>query len=420
MKNKISITLLLIMLLPAGLPADDKKPEANVNERYLVESVSFTGIDDRKISQILRDEAQKMTGEKYNEATARQLAQKMNNELPDYVFRVKVKRGDKPDHVKVIFRCERSRWRRFEIPISSVLYHSKQGFSTALDIPIKAHHNVFAFGLVTDADQLLERNAGFRLRYEHRKVGTDLLHLRMEYDAYHQSFNSRTKAALTQRPDVPDVYRARHNFAPSLSLYPTRDLMLSAGLSFQRLQFQLPALHTETAYAGTGDVQYRKSWKTRSDYEQELMAHYGVRAATRILDSNFVYTRHFMTADYTLSKSHNLLGIHFVGGIIAGNAPLFERFSFGNSTTLRGWNKFDVAPLGGTRAAQGSMEYRYKNFQLFYDAGTVWDSGRYEKVKHGLGFGYAGKSGFFASLAFPVRLRDVAPMFMVGFRKETR
>ncbi len=417
MKNIILITLLLVLLLPAGLPADDIKPEANINERYAVESVSFTGIDVHKISQILRDEAQKMTGEKYKEEIARQLSEKMQKELPDYSFQVKVKRGDKPDHVKVIFHSEWSRRRRFEIPISSVLYHSKQGFSAALDIPIETHHNVFAIGLVTDADKLLERNAGFRLRYEHRKVGTDLLHLRLEFDGYHQSFNASTKAALTQRPDVPDVYRARHNFAPSLSFYPTRDLMVSAGVSFQRLQFQLPTLHTDTAYAGAGDIQYRKNWNSQSEYAQEFVGHYGVRSATRLLDSGFVYTRHLITADYTLSKNHNLLGIHIVGGIIAGNAPLFERFSFGNSTTLRGWNKFDVAPLGGTRAAQGSLEYRYKKFQIFYDIGTTWDSGRYEKVKHGMGFGYADKSGFFASLAFPVRLRDVAPAFMIGFRK---
>ena len=88
----------------------------------------------------------------------------------------------------------------------------------------------------------------------------------------------------------------------------------------------------------------------------------------------------------------------------------------GNSFTLRGWNKFDVAPLGGSRAAHGSVEYRYRPFQIFYDVGTVWDKGQSAKVRHGLGFGLALRNGFFASMAFPVRLHDVNPVLILGFR----
>ena len=40
-----------------------------------------------------------------------------------------------------------------------------------------------------------------------------------------------------------------------------------------------------------------------------------------------------------------------------GRAPLFERFTLGDSRTLRGWSKFDVAPVGGSRVAHGSLEY---------------------------------------------------------------
>jgi outer membrane protein assembly factor BamA len=132
-----------------------------------------------------------------------------------------------------------------------------------------------------------------------------------------------------------------------------------------------------------------------------------------------VYTRHFMTANYTFQKSRNSIEARFLSGFIAGTAPLFERFSLGNCATLRGWNKFDVSPLGGSRTAHGSLEYRYSQFRIFYDAGTVWDSGRYNKVRHGLGFGWAHKS-MFISLAFPVRLHDVAPVFMLGWRSGAR
>src|SRR6478735_1117317 len=47
------------------------------------------------------------------------------------------------------------------------------------------------------------------------------------------------------------------------------------------------------------------------------------------------------------------------GGILNGDAPLFERFTLGDSSTLRGWSKFDLAPVGGTRVAHGSLEYTF-------------------------------------------------------------
>jgi hypothetical protein len=415
MKNKNLISFLLMLLLPAALRADDQKPDVNVNERYEVESVAFSGIDESKISRSLRDEAQKLVGEKYSQNSTDDIAHKLRDELKEYEVEVKVKRGDTPEHVKVIFQTERIRWKRFHVPIPSVVYHSKQGFSGTLEIPITIRHNVFTFGLLSDADQLLERNAGIRLRYENRKLGTDLVHLRIDFDSYHQSFNAATEGALLENPGVPGIYRARQNFAPSLSLFPTRDLMLSVGTSFQRFQMQYPMLHTETAYAGTADIRYRHKLESRNGYRQDLSAGYSMRTATRILESDYVYARHYFTADYTLSKGKSLFGAHFIGGSIAGTAPLFERFSFGNSSTLRGWNKFDVAPLGGTRAAHGSLEYRYRPFHIFYDVGKVWDPGQSAHVRHGLGFGLATKSGFFASLAFPMRLHDVAPVFMMGF-----
>jgi hypothetical protein len=74
MKNIKLILALLILLCPAGLKADDPKPDSNVNERYVVESVEYNGIDDSKISKTLRENAQRMVGEKYSEQTAHDFA----------------------------------------------------------------------------------------------------------------------------------------------------------------------------------------------------------------------------------------------------------------------------------------------------------------------------------------------------------
>jgi outer membrane protein assembly factor BamA len=243
-----------------------------------------------------------------------------------------------------------------------------------------------------------------------------MVQLRIDFDSYHPVFNQATQAALAAAPDVPGVYRQRQNFAPSLSVIPLRDLKLSIGTSFERFQIQYPQTHTQTAYAGTADIQFRHIVRTQSHYRHDVRATYSLRTATRILDSDYVYARHFATVDYTVSKGRSLFGAHLQGGLITGTAPLFERFSLGNSLTLRGWNKFDLAPLGGTRSAHGSLEYRYRPFQFFYDVGTVYDLGQPARVRHGLGIGYVSRDGFFASLAFPVRLHNVVPMFILGFR----
>jgi hypothetical protein len=409
--------ILFGLICPSGLRGQDQKPQTNVNSRYEVEKVEISGVADSKISKALRDDMQKLVGEKYDQEAAQKLADRMRKELQDYSVTVKAKRGDTPDHVKVVFEAERTRWKRFEIPVPPVVYESKEGMNGVIEIPIDFQpHSVFTVGFVDSADELLERNAGVRLRLENRKIGTDLIQARVEFDTYHQTFNAATQAALAVNPGVPGIYRARQDFAPSLSLIPFRDLKLSIGASFERFQMQYPVAHTQTAYAGTADVQFRHNVRTQSRYRQRFSADYSLRSATHTLDSDFIYTRHFATVDYTVTKGRNLFGAHVQGGFITGIAPLFERFLLGDSLTLRGWNKFDVAPLGGTRSLHGSLEYRYRSFQLFYDAGTVYDPGKAGKVRHGLGFGWADKDGFFASVAFPVRLHQVVPMFMLGFR----
>jgi hypothetical protein len=416
MKNSNLLTVVLIFLLPIALLAGDQQPSPNVNSKYTVEAVELSGVPESKISKALRDEMQKLVGEKYDQDAADAQAGKLRKELPGYTVNVKAKRGDKPDCVKVIFHVERTLWRRFEVSVPPLVYHSKQGFSGALEIPLEFHHNILTFGMVNSADELLERNAGFRFRYENKKIVTDLVQLRIDFDTYHEKWNPATEAALALNPTVPGIYRSRQDFAPSLSVTPYRDLKLSVGTSFERFEIQYPATHTQTAYAGIADIQYRHRAESKNGVRQNIKLSYSLRTATRILDSDLVYSRQLWTADYTLSKRKNLFGAHFRAGRITGTAPLFESFSIGNSFDLRGWNKFDVAPLGGARLAYGSVEYRYRPFGVFYDVGAIWDAGQSARVRHGLGFGWFEKDGAFLALAFPVRLNHVTPVITLGFR----
>ena len=106
--------------------------------------------------------------------------------------------------------------------------------------------------------------------------------------------------------------------------------------------------------------------------------------------------------------------VSFLAGAMNGRAPLFERFTLGDSRTLRGWSKFDVAPLGGSRVAHGSLEYTFHWVGVFYDTGAVWDREEKASVKHSVGTRLGGHEGFFIAVAFPLRSGSVQPLFILG------
>jgi hypothetical protein len=409
--------LIVSLLVPGAALGRSPQAETNVNTRYKVESVSVTGVDESTLSQGLRDDMQKLVGNRYDPDATDRLAQRIREQLHGYAVSVKVKRGEQHDCVKVTFEAERIRNRPFEVKVSPLLYTTKDGFSGAVVPVFETHHNYFSFGMVSSADELLERNSGILLRYEHRKVGTDVVQVGVEYDYFHPSFQPETEAALLSAPEVPGIYRTRENFAPSISVLPIPEIKVTFGASFQTLAIQYPTLHDQAANAFTLNAQFRREVRPRHGLRHTIGADYGLRDATTTLESDFLYRRQFVAADYVLRVGRQSFGFHFQGGHISGEAPLFERFSIGNATTLRGWDKFDVAPIGGTRLAYGSLEYRYRPFQLFYDFGTVWDPGQQAEVKHSIGIGLAWKNGFFMSLGVPLRYHAVTPVFMFGFRR---
>ena len=93
--------------------AGNQKHGSNINEQYVVEGVELTGVAESRIGKALRDDMQKLVGEKFNQAAADELAGRLRHQLSDYTVSLKVKRGDKEKQVKVVFVAERNWWRRF-------------------------------------------------------------------------------------------------------------------------------------------------------------------------------------------------------------------------------------------------------------------------------------------------------------------
>jgi hypothetical protein len=264
--------------------------------------------------------------------------------------------------------------------------------------------------VVSDGDELAERFAGVTARYENRKVGTERLRFRFVVEDYHEQWNRETRTAAAAE-DAPDTYRTRRNFEPAATIVLAGPLTLTVGASFENMQPDIMAASDQSANALVSTLRYH--WRLEDATQQELDAAYSLRAATKILGSDFVYGRHRWSARYSATRGRHTIIDAAMAGLITGRAPLFERFVLGNSSTLRGWNKFDVDPLGGDRMVHNTAEYRYRIVEVFYDTGAVWNRGDAATVRHSVGLGFR-KSCFSVAVAFPLRENRVEPIFMLG------
>jgi outer membrane protein assembly factor BamA len=190
-------------------------------------------------------------------------------------------------------------------------------------------------------------------------------------------------------------------------------------LSFEQLN-GIPGAQSESANALTNTLRYRQSWSGFGDSTQLVDAAYSLRTATALLGTDLAYTRHVARVKYNYASRKQSVEVTMIAGAIFGQAPLFERFALGDSTLLRGWNKYELDPLGGNRLAYGSVTYGYRMLRVFYDVGSVWDQGQSPEAKQSVGVGVSSglgvlqKGAFLLALAFPLRHGAVTPVLIAG------
>lgn len=459
------------VLILWGLTAFCGQEESiNVNSRYAVEKfeIKIPGAKECKLSKDLRGDIVRLIGQKFDQGTVSLINKRVKEELKADSVVQKLVRGDKADQVAVTLEVslpkpgKTTSFGANGSADNSPTYHSKQGWSGHGELTLTANgQKLPAFGITDDGDQLTERYAGFTLRYQRqltvprttstttmtatasgiatstttvasdstttgtsttegnstktvtnttatgKKSWGERLKPGFLFEDYHIQWNSATLAA---EGGTSDIYRTRQNFEPTLTITPISGVTVTAGASFERLQMQYPAAHTAAANSVTASLSYHR--QLGSD-KRSFDTGYNVRAATRAFASDYVYVRHMWNAGYTESFGNSTLSTNFTAGTISGNAPVFERYILGNSSTLRGWNKYDLAPLGGSRVAANSVEYRYRLVKVFYDAGSVWSSGESATVRHAAGIGLQYKYLPQISVAFPIRSGRVEPVFMV-------
>lgn len=410
------------LILAAGQEFLREAAETNVNRQYVIESVSVGGVEvDRstpaKLPRNLRERLISLVGERCDVARLEDLSAQMRKELHLRTVTEHLSKGSSPDRIKVNFEVVR-RDLFFDISLPKFLYHSKQGFSGEVDASTRVRQNDFTFGVVSNGDDLTEHFTGIVARYDSASfgdiAGSDRMRLGITFEDYHVEWNAATLNALPG--SGLDLYRSRWNVAPQAVFTIARPLTVAVGASFEDLQSESAGLGSHSANAGTLDVHYGRKIEGDS-VQQQFDAKYSLRVATRAMGSTYAYTRHLISAKYEARIGRHTMSDEFIGGAIAGQAPFFDRFVLGSSSTLQGWDRYEIDPLGGSRVVHNQMTYGYRvgdgTVQAFYDAGMLWQSDRAATLRHSLGAGY--KQGIFImAMAFPVRDGRIEPVFMAG------
>ncbi len=400
----------LLFCLPvfAGQEFLREAAETNVNQRYLIESVSVAGVEvhQAKLPSSLRQRLGALIGARCDMALLDDLATQLRRELHLRTATEKLTKGSQPDRIRVNFDVV-PKERQFEVAVPKFLYHSSQGWTGEVDATTRFAGNSFRMGVVSNGDDLTERFTGYSTRYENTQLANGRLHLGLGFENFHEQWNPSTRAAVTPESGL-DLYRARRNVAPEATFAVSKNLTLSGGLSFEATESENRLLGNRAANAITAGAR----WVGRG-----LDFRYTLRAGLRSLGSDYGYTRHNLTARYEVKAGRHTATEEFQTGTVSGDAPFFERFILGSSSTLRGWNRYAVDPLGGTRMAHNSLTWGYQigegTVETFYDTGTLWTSGGTSKIRHSVGAGF--RQGIFVlTVAFPVVEGRVTPVFMAG------
>jgi hypothetical protein len=405
-----------VIFLVARISEDTDLSE-NINARYVVESVEIEG-PSSEVSQQLRDDLQKLVGRRLDSDEAEELRDRLEDELPGRDVSRRISKGSQPGMIRVVFEIFEEPWIRFAPTRSKLVYHAQQGWSGVLDIPMsssRSRHRFTAGLAFNDIDELIEEYSGFRLAFESRMIGTERFGARFEFSRYEQSWEDATLSAFALDPGLPELYRSRLTVEPTATFAFTPNVRINGGLSITELESLTNAPGSQMANAWVAGVSADHRWESTAHIDQRVEASYQLRAALDGLGSDLVYKRHLGEARYRFDQRQSTVLASLSLGYISGNAPLFERFSLGNSLTLRGWDKYDIAPLGGERMFHSSVEYRLWHIAVFFDAGSVWDRNADMNLRYSTGFGVHSDNSFL-TVGFPLNSDNAGATFMAGVR----
>lgn len=423
MRLFLAAALLAASVVATAGERDEGAAELNVNSRYTVESVNVAPQREYKLSGAVLAEMERLVGERLNVEALNRLSRRITEELRARSVTFRVYRGAEPARVRVTFEVEK-RPTDFDLSLSRLTYNSREGWSGTGQITVTHGANALTVAGLSNGDDLVERYSGVRARYERLKAGSSRVRLAFEFDTFHEQYDGVTLASVNAAGSNfslgAGAYRSRMNFEPSATFVLTPALTLSTGLSFESMQPDYARSKLESANALVSTLRYHRQTKDAEAGTNDIDAAYRLRIAARALGSDAVYTKHAVTARYLYRRGRQSADVAVLLGVIYGQAPLFERFVLGNNNTLRGWNKYDLDPIGGNRVAHASVTYGYQIMRVFYDTGSIWDNGRSPQLRHSAGCGITtglgvfGKDALLLAVAFPLHQGRTDPVFIAG------
>ncbi len=382
----------------------------NVNSRYIVEAVDLNGYPSIKLSDALKDRIEAMIGQPYDTEAIEEVGRMLRKELHAKAVNQHIAKGTNQESIRLVYDVTR-RTAGLDISVPKFLYHSKQAWSGQVEASAAVSKNqTVTFGIVSDGDELVERYTGFNARYDDTRLGSDRVRFQFLFESYHEQWNGTTTTAvedpwgLTRQEAMvtPDIYRSRRNFQPLFTFALAKPLLLTVGVSFMELSEQIPAIRAENANTVLFGLRYHKQTGTTEDYLQTFDSTYEFKSAFHGIGSDYIYSKQRWQGGYNWTKGHHSISDVVTAGYISGRAPVYERFVVGTSSLLRGWNRYEIDPLGGNRLLHNSVEYRYKMAGVFYDCGSLWNLGRVPTLLHSVGIGIH-QSIFSVAVAVPIR-----------------
>lgn len=405
---------------------DDPELLTNINSRYTIESVSVTGVmKTETLRQDVRDALQAMVGRRFDadeaERVRKQIAEHFSP-LAGFEVTRRFERGSQPGQLRLIFETALNRSEEGGLLVMAgvpsqprIVYHAYQGWSALFNFPIVAHHNELTFGLaLSNQDDLIEEYSGLRVRFGRQSLGTDKLGASIEFSRYTQDWREATTLAAIEDPTVPGLYDRRRTIQPAITFRPVPAIRFRGAFTVSELRPLSGGDDTLVRFGSLG-VSAGHFWSAAEGRGHYVNGAYEVQAASPKVDSDVDFTRHVVTGSYRFEHRRNQVIVSTMAGRARGAVPLFARFAFGDTNTLRGWNKFDVAPAGGTRAFHQTVEYRHSSLTLFVDAGSVWTEARPREMRYSTGGGFQNR---FAFLLFgvPLNADDLRVTFMAGVK----
>ena len=394
-------------------PGDD----TNVNSRYTVESVEITGASEARLSRGLREELRRDVGQRFSPEAFARLSGRVRDELKARLVSPKLMKGTEPESVRVVLDVL---GRRVNVSTeqSRLAWHTRQGWTGELKLTIEERDRQrLSLGVFSDGDTLTERFSGAKAGYSRSLIngrirpGFSVSTARAQYD-------TRT----LQAAGMNELYRNVDSFQPTVTFIPWRsdygqELTVEVGLRLQRFALLSPEANRNVAsHALVNTLRYRR---VRGDVETGRTALTGLFALANGLGGDYSFARRELRGGVEHQRGGSRLTVDFTGGSLGGNAPFTERFAAGNTLLLRGWNKFEIAPLGGTRLVASSVEYGQSlkgklEASAFVDTGSIWNRGVAPAARTSAGCGLRTRDGFFFYVAFPLRDGRIEPMVMTG------